>query len=566
MEIILEQLRSYPLMTLFLTLGLGYFAGKLRIKSFELGGIAGTLLVAVLIGQFGGITIAGDVKSFFFSLFIFMVGYIGGPQFFASFNKSSIKYLIAALSMTVLGLVAVLAVSIWAGLDKGLAAGLAAGGLTQSAIIGTAGNAIDQLGLAKTVADQFKTNVAVGYSITYIFGSLGPILMVSFIPILMKWDIRKEAIKLAEKLGGGAKQLAEGEFYALSRSVSRAFTITKEVEFCGQKVKDVENVFNADIVVEAIIRNDKVIEVQQNETLQPDDLVITNGVVKAFAEVGGRFGQETDDIPDSFNLVEERRKVVITNKELVELTLRDLHDKATLEQRHGVTVSEIERAGHRLGTLPETLLHLGDELTLIGKKEDLDRATKIFGYATPKASFTDFAIFGIAAAIGYLIGEISFSINGTNVALGSGLGCLVAGLLLGFMRTKHPKFGNINVGAAIFLQSFGLAVFVGIVGLNAGAPALEAIKEHGLQLLFLGVIVTMVPQIVQFVLSYYILKIKNPVESLAIMLGGRSANPGFAALLDKTGNGMGTSTFTIGYAVANIFLTLWGPIIVAIIK
>ncbi|MCD6534149.1 MAG: aspartate-alanine antiporter [Deltaproteobacteria bacterium] len=525
MEIILEQLRTYPLMALFLTLGLGYFAGKFRIKSFELGGIAGTLLVAVLIGQFGGIAIAGDVKSFFFSLFIFMVGYIGGPQFFSSFNKSSIKYLIAGVSMTVMGLIAVVAISIWAGLDKGLAAGLAAGGLTQSAIIGTAGNAIDQLGLAKTVAEQFKTNVAVGYSITYIFGSLGPILMVSFIPILMKWDIRKEAIKLAEKLGGGAKQLAEDEFYALSRSLSRAFTISKEVEFCGQKVGDVEKVFNADIVIEAIVRNDKALEVRQNETLQPDDLVITSGVVRAYAEVDGRFGKETDDIPDEFNLVEERRKVVITNKEVVELTLRDLHDKATVEQRHGVSVTEIYRAGHRLETLPHTLMHLGDELTLVGKKEDLDRATRILGYATPKASFTDFAVFGIAAAIGYLIGEISFTISGTSVALGSGLGCLVSGLVLGFLRTKHPKFGNINIGAALFLQSFGLAVFVGIVGLNAGAPALEA-----------------------------------------IMVGGRSANPGFAALLDKTGNSMGTSTFTIGYAVANIFLTLWGPIIVAIIK
>ena len=154
-------------------------------------------------------------------------------------------------------------------------------------------------------------------------------------------------------------------------------------------------------------------------------------------------------------------------------------------------------------------MHLGDELTLVGKKEDLDRATKILGYATPKASFTDFAVFGIAAAIGYLIGEISFTISGTSVALGSGLGCLVSGLVLGYLRTKHPKFGNINIGAALFLQSFGLAVFVGIVGLNAGAPALEAIKAHGVQLLLLGVVVTMVPQIVQFILNYYILKIKN---------------------------------------------------------
>ncbi|MFS1429311.1 aspartate-alanine antiporter, partial [Vibrio splendidus] len=70
---------------------------------------------------------------------------------------------------------------------------------TQSAIIGTAGNAIDQLNLAPDVTSTLKTNVAVGYSITYIFGSLGQILMMSLIPMIMGWNITKEAKKLAEK-------------------------------------------------------------------------------------------------------------------------------------------------------------------------------------------------------------------------------------------------------------------------------------------------------------------------------------------------------------------------------
>ena len=39
-----------------------------------LGGIAGTLIVAVIIGQVGGIYVDEGVKDIFFALFIFMVG------------------------------------------------------------------------------------------------------------------------------------------------------------------------------------------------------------------------------------------------------------------------------------------------------------------------------------------------------------------------------------------------------------------------------------------------------------------------------------------------------------
>ena len=52
---------------------------------------------------------------------------------------------------------------------------------------------------------------------------------------------------------------------------------------------------------------------------------------------------------------------------------------------------------------------------------------------------------------------------------------------------------------------------------------------------------------------------------MAVIAGSRSGNPAFATLLEKTGNSTATPAFTMTYAVANIFLTLWGPIIIAVI-
>lgn len=565
MEIIYEQLRNFPFITLFLALCLGYLFGKLKLGKFQLGGIAGTLIVGVILGQVGGIHVSEDVQNIFFSLFIFMVGYLGGPQFFASLKPSAIKYLIAALGMTVLGLITVIAVSKWVGLDAGLSAGLAAGGLTQSAIIGTAGNAIDKLGLAADVANNLKTNVAVGYSITYIFGSIGPILMVSIIAIVMKWDIRKEAIKLAAKLGG-TTELGEGEFKPISRVSTRAYKINKNSKFVNRTCADLEKAFDSDLTVEQIINDKESIDTDASIQIKENDILVISGLVSAFSKVGSDIGEEISEFGRNVDFTEEVRRIIVTNKKIHGLTVEQLHDKAKIAERHGVYISGINRMSKPLPVLKGTEIHAGDEIDLVGKKKDLDRAQKIIGYKAPSITATEFVTLGLGMVAGFIIGEIGFKIHGTHVALGSGLGCLVSGLTIGFLRTRYPKIGAVNTGAAQFLQSFGLAVFVGVVGLNAGKPALDAIKEHGVTLLLLGVAVTMIPMIIQFFLNYKLFKIKNPIEALGVLTGSRSANPGYAALLEKAGNSTGTATFTMTYAVANITLTLWGPIIIAIMS
>jgi len=167
--------------------------------------------------------------------------------------------------------------------------------------------------------------------------------------------------------------------------------------------------------------------------------------------------------------------------------------------------------------------------------------------------------------IGMLVGLIQFKILGIPVSIGSGGGCLLSGLFFGWLRSVHPKFSAVPVGASNFLRDFGLAVFVGIVGIAAGPQALVAIREYGVTLFFLGVGVTLIPQVITFFFSYYVLRIRNPIEALACVAGGRSANPAFAALLDKAGNATPVVSFTVTYAVANVFLTLWGPVIVGII-
>lgn len=548
---------------MFATVALGYFVGKFKVGKFVLGGIAGTLLAGVAIGQLD-VPIDANIKSIFFALFIYAVGYQGGPQFFRSLNLKSLNLLLSSFFMCLTGLLCVLAAAWMFGLDRGTAAGLAAGGLTQSAIIGTAGDAIAKLNLAPDVIKTMQTNIAVGYAVCYIFGSLGPIIMITwFFPAVMKWDIREEAVKLAKVMSGGHPALEPGQFNALRAVVTRAYQVTADSKLVSKSVIDIDRELD-DAAIESIMREGNVVDFDDTTQIQANDQIAVTGKVTVMESIGASFGPEIS-VPAGTELVEEQREVVLSNKQADGKTLKDLHDHINVDVRHGVFLTGIKRMGKDLPMLPNLQVHRGDELSITGSPKDLDRVASKIGYNISAAAVTDFVFFGIGMSIGILLGMIEFKIAGVPVTVGTGGGCLLSGLMFGWLRSTHPRFASLPTGASNFLRDFGLAVFVGIVGLTAGPQALVTIKEYGLTLLLLGVGVTLIPQIITFYFSYYALRIRNPIELLGCIAGGRSANPAFAALMEKAGNATPVVSFTVTYAVANVFLTLWGPLIVGII-
>jgi putative transport protein len=563
MNVLHRLVTAEPLLALFVTIALGYLVGKIKIGSFVLGGIAGTLLVGVIIGQLG-VNIDGGIKNIFFALFIYAVGYQGGPQFFHALNRRSLNQLASAFVMCFVGLLCVLAAAWMFGLDRGMAAGLAAGGLTQSAIIGTAGDAIGKLGLSPELMKTMQTNVAVGYAVCYIFGSLGPIVMVSwFLPLIMKWNIRQEAVKLANLLSGGHGELDPGQFNAAQQISTRIYQIANGSKACGKTALSIDQEFS-NASVEAVYREGKTLDLTDATVLQAGDRVAITGVIGVMQSACSLLGRE---IPaaNGLLLVQENREIILTNRALNNRQVGEIREHAKVETRHGVFLTAVKRMGLDLPVLDKLELKRGDELHFTGSPTDLNRVQSKIGYKITAAAVTDFIFFGIGMLIGMLLGLIQFKIWGIPISIGSGGGCLLAGLLFGWLRSVHPRFAALPVGASNFLRDFGLAVFVGIVGISAGPQALVAIQQYGLTLFFLGVAVTLIPQIITFFFSYYVLRIQNPIEALACVAGGRSANPAFAALLAKAGNATPVVSFTVTYAVANVFLTLWGPLIVGII-
>ncbi len=555
-------LNQAPEIALFLSLAGGYWIGKFQFGKFQLGGVAGSLLVAVVISQVG-VSIDNGVKSILFALFIYAVGFESGPQFFRSLGRHSIREIIMAAVLAISGLITVVILARLFGLDKGLAAGIAAGGLTQSAIIGTASSAIGKLGLSAEEVQHLQGNVAVGYAVTYIFGSFGAILVcVNLLPWVMGRSIRDDAIKAESAMLAGARLLARGEEYAMPDLVGRLYRIEQAT---GRTVTQIEAVSTrSPVSVERVKRKGTLIGVQPNLRLESGDIVLLVGRRAGVVGLAETLGPELQS-SQGMDVIMVMRDVAITNPAYTHSTVAQIRDVTAGDLRHGVYVTGVKRNGTPLTLAPDTLIEAGDVATLYGTGEDVQRVAKNVGTEIIPSDKTDFVFHGLGLALGLLIGLAVIRIGSIPLTLGSGGGALLSGLLFGWYRTRNLTIGNMPTPASTLLRDLGLAGFVAVVGLQSGLQAISTIADRGLSIFFIGVVVTILPMIITMLVGRYLLRYDNTAIFAGALAGARSANPAFGEVLDKAANSIPTVPFAITYALANVFLTLLGPLVVAFV-
>lgn len=556
-----EVFQQSPEIALFLSLAGGYAIGKIQFGKFQLGGVAGSLLVAVLLSQFG-VSNDNGIKSVLFVLFIYAVGFESGPQFFRSLGRHSLREIAMAGVLAISALITVVVMARLFGLDKGLAAGIASGALTQSAIIGTASAAIGKLGLAAEEVQRLQGNVAVGYAVTYIFGSFGAIIIcVNVLPKLMGRSIRDDAIKAEAELLAGMQVYGPGQHPAAPDLVGRIYRV---VQAAGRSVAEIEATVSPDsaFTIERIKRASKLIGVQQNLKLEANDIILVvgrrAGVVAAAAEIGTEMQSS-----EGMDLVVVTRDVTITNPEFAGKNVAEIKETAAADLRHGIYVVGVKRAGQPLALEAATKIEAGDVVTLYGTDQDLQRAAKSIGPVIIPSDKTDFVFHGLGLVVGLLIGLAVVRIGSIPLTLGSGGGALLSGLLFGWYRSRNLTIGNMPTAASTLLRDLGLAGFVAVVGLQSGLQAVQTIATSGLSIFMIGVVVTILPLIITMLFGRYVLKYDNTAVFAGALSGSRSANPAFGEVLDKAGNSIPTTPFAITYALANVFLTLLGPLVVA---
>ncbi|MEJ8856976.1 aspartate-alanine antiporter [Variovorax robiniae] len=560
-EWFLHVLQHHPEVTFFLVLGLGYLLGKLKVGSFTLGAVTGTLLAGVLVGQLG-LKISGEVKQCFFLLFLFSIGFRTGPQFFRGLRSDGLQQALLAGIVATTGLVVAFIVSKLFGYQAGTAAGVVAGSLTESATIGTASDAISRLALSEAERQALTNQIPVAFAVTYLVGVVGAAWILSQLaPKLIGVDLPAACRELEDKMRGGESDGQSGrrEFEL------RAYLIEEGSPLVGATLHELENAMEGQrLFFERIRRDGRVMDAEPRTVLRAGDAVSASGrrtLLVERMEGPGSGVREVDD-RELLDVVTESLDVVITSKAI---DGRRLGDLAHEEAARGVFVRRITRSGTPLLNTPDTVLNRGDVVTLVGASRNVEAAVATLGAADRATNATDMVLVSLGIVAGALVGVPALIVGGVEIGLSLSVGVLLGGLVCGWLRSVQPGvFGRIPGPTLWVFESIGLTGFVAIVGLNAGPDFVKGLQTSGLSLLLAGALTVGIPMLVGVFIGHKFMRM-HPGVMLGVCAGASTATPALAAVQEAAKSAVPTLGYGVAYAVGNVLLALWGTVIVALI-
>lgn len=571
MHTIAHALIEHPEIAVFLALAGGYYFGKFQYKGLGLGAVTATLLCGVIIGalcQTGGQTIQidGVVKQIFFLLFLFALGYKLGPQFFAGLKGDGLPQAVFTVVLIVVGLASVIVLAKMLRYDPGLAAGLAAGALTQSAIIGVAQTSIAGLGESAGTITQWQDLVSVGYAVTYIFGTIGAAVYCGSIAprLLGIKNLPAAAHELERRLG--FEEEAANVLPAYDQIIRRSYEIVRgrpDRQGEGMTVAEIEQYLfdetGGRVFISQVRQDNTLVQATPDLHVRPGDHVAVNGrrewvITGPIAELC----VETDD-RELLSYPLEELDVVVTNDRIDGITVRDAYVDPAFR---GVYLKRILRAGQEIPVASEVRVQRGDEVRLVGERPLVESAIKAIGYPERTTPETDMVTIGLGIAAGAVIGLPTVMVHDIPMSLTTSVGALLMGLLIGWRRAKSPTFGRIPPGAQWFFEGVGLTAFIAVVGITSGPGFVKGLQNYGVSLFVAGVVVTMVPLVVMTYLARYVFKF-DPVLTLGMLTGAQTTTAAVGSVREAAKSSVPLLGFTVPYAIGNIFLSVGGAIVVA---
>ena len=555
---IVASLRQNPELAIFLTLALGFLLGRVRVGTFRLGNVVGTLLAGVLIGQLS-IKVHPLVEVVFFDLFLFATGYKVGPQFFRGLKKNAMPQVLLTLVLCGTSLVVTVVAAKVLGYDCGTAAGLMAGAFTESTVIGTAGDAIARLNVPALEKQRLLNNIPVAYAVSYLVGTGFVVWFLSSLaPRLFGVDLKAESRKLEAQMSATPAEESR-EHSGHWEWDMRAYRLAEAS--ARLRVADLEKSFMPErVFIERIRRDARLVDAAPDTMLQGGDVVVALARRRVLLSESFTIGVEVED-HELLDFPMLTADVVVTNRAIADLPLPVLAER----YGRGVAVEKLIRGGEEIPFPLQMTLQTGDVLRIVGATQHVERVGKILGYIERPSSETDVVFVGLGIFVGGLLGLLSVNVGGLPLSLTASGGALTMGLVFGWLRSVRPTFGRIPEPALWVFDTIGLAVFIGVVGLNAGPSFVTGLRVTGPSLLLVGFLVAATPHAAALLFGRYVLRV-NPVILLGSCAGAGTATAALRAIQDEAGSKLPALGYTVPYAIGNILLTAWGPVIVLLTK
>ena len=561
-DFLLTALRLHPELAIYLTVSLGFLIGRIKIAGFTLGSVTGVLITALIVGQLN-IPVSPGLKAVFFLLFLFAVGYGVGPEFVRGLRKDGVSQAVFAVFVCLLCLGSAVLVAKLFRFDAGYGAGVFGGACTVSAVLGVGADAINQLPLSHELKQRSINEMSIAFAVTYIFGTAGVAWFLGALgPKILGVNLADACQKLESELGGDEPDPSVHSTYHLIDVRTYRITVPG---FQEQTVHEFEVKFpDQRLFVERLRRGKKVIECNRETKIQPGDILAIASRTETLIADASLFGVEVSD-PELLDYPDETLDIMVTSRDVVGVTLGAFAEQGADQHSRGVFIRELSRGGHPLPFNSGVKIAKGDVLRVSGNRRNVERMARNIGYPLRLSHASDLVLLGIGIFLGAFLGLLGVSVNGIPINLSTSGGTLVAGLVFGWLRSVHPSFGNIPSAGLWVFNNLGLTMFVAVVGLEAGPLFIKGLEEAGLMLLLGGTIVTILPMYLALLLGKYAFKM-HPGVLLGACAGARATTAALAAVQDAAQSRVPALGFSVCFAVGNTLLTVWGVLIVLLLR
>lgn len=544
---IVDLLKNHPELVLFVLLALSYLIGRIKIGWIRLGAPPGMLIAGLLLGALG-FSIFPGIQTIGLFLFLYAVAFQAGPAFFAVVLADGFNYASLAAIATLVGFALTYGAHLIFQFDPGVSAGLLTGSLTTPAGLAAALDVIRAgemplpPGLTK---EQILQNINVTYALTFLVADIAVILLCRSLPNFFGFDLRAESFKAAQE-----KHIQEEQTLPNWSLTLRAYEVQKS-ELIGKTILDLQEL--SECTVLAHKRDGLVLELQLDNVLKSGDRLAIWGKVERQDWLDSLMGAEVAD-EDLLSSKIVNRDVIVTQEKIIGKSLQELN----ITQQYACYPLKLIRSGIDLTNSPTVPLSRGDILTLSGPQIWLDKLANQIGFFEQEFHTTDLLTFSIGIIIGFLIGQISISIGGIAIGLGTSGGLLLMGLILGYLRSTHPSFGRIPPPTLWVFKELGLLLFLEGVGISAG-QGLLSMKPDGLIILLCSLLISTLPVIIAFLFGLHYLKM-NPALLLGAVTGSVTCTPAMSAVSDDAESSIPTIGYAGTYAFATVLCAIVGSI------
>jgi putative transport protein len=529
---------------------LGMALGSLKLRGIGLG-TAGVLFAGIIVGHFGNPVdhqTLDFVKELGLILFVFTIGLQLGPGFFAALRQQGVKLNLLAATIVIFGAVSAPVIGWLAGFDNAAVLGIFSGASTNTPSLGAATQTLSTL---PGIEPDRLSLPALAYAVSYptaIVGIIGTLL-------LIKQIFRINPVREASDFI--AKSFVKAE------PLERRTLVVTNPNLDGVRIDAIPGRVECRVTISRVRSHEATLAATDATVIRRNDRIAVVGTRAGLAQFERVVGRSSDE---DLVLAESDitfRRVVVTDRDVLGKTVGELN----LDDRFSVAVTRVTRADLEMTAVPGLRLQFGDQLQIVGREEDLDKAAAAVGNSLKELNETHFIPFFIGIVLGIALGTMPIAFPGLPhpIRLGLAGGPLIVALILGRVGRIGRQVWHMPANTNLAFREFGIALFFAAVGLSAGAKFFATVfSATGFYWLLAGAGVTILPLVLIGALARAIWKL-NFMDLSGLIAGSMTDPPALAFASNIAGSDAPAVAYATVYPLTTLLRILSAQILTIVL-